>query len=197
MRMGSRERGRWECPGGGGWTRLKNWVPQHLPARLLGLCALLHLVSACLRLISALQEASFLELAKPQHAREQVWGSWRGRERGLATTGLNVLHGDLLEGDMLRKAASVCVGTQLENATWLYECHTWDSVFLEGRDRDSHYCSLMNIPDLWQGKNKCLGSSCEGQETLASPHAKFLGLHSMLYFPISNPTPCVSFLQMH
>lgn len=68
-------------------------------------------------------------------------------------TGLSVLHGDLFEGGILKKAASVCMGAQLENATWRYECHTRDLVFLEGRNRDSHYCSLMHIPDLWQVKN--------------------------------------------
>lgn len=67
VRMGSRERGRWACPGEGGRSLLKNRVPQHLPARSLGLCARI-------RLISALQEARFWELAKPQLAREQVWG---------------------------------------------------------------------------------------------------------------------------
>lgn len=33
VRMGSRERGRWERPGEGGRSLLKNWVPQHSPAR--------------------------------------------------------------------------------------------------------------------------------------------------------------------
>lgn len=41
-------------------------------------------------------------------------------------TGLSVLHGDLFEGGILKKAASVCMGAQLENATWRYECHTRD-----------------------------------------------------------------------
>lgn len=91
------KRGRQGFPGGAKWTPLKSWVPQHLLARLWGLHVLLHL-------IPALQEAGFLELAVT-HTRGRAWGSWRGEARAWPDW---FLHGDLLEGGMLRKGP-VCV----------------------------------------------------------------------------------------
>lgn len=44
---------------------------------------------------------------------------------------------------MLRKRGQwVCSDAQMEDAMWQNECHIGDLVFLEGRDYDSHYCSL-------------------------------------------------------